>query len=66
MLLELTLILPLYILIWYALIKYRDIIKARSSLDSLLPNLTDEVFGNDIPEEEVYKKRETLKDAIQY
>ena len=40
-----------------------------SSLDSLLPKLTDEGFDDDIPEEEgdaQRKKRETLKDAIQY
>ena len=42
-------------------------IKVMSSLDSVLPNLTDEGFDNDIPEERVAKckKRKTLKDATQ-
>ena len=52
MLLELALVLPLYIVIWYALIKYRNITKAMSSLGSLLPNLTDKGFEDDIPEKE--------------
>ena len=39
---KLVSVLPLYILIWYVLIIYRHVIKAMSSLDSLLLNLTDE------------------------
>ena len=66
MLLKLALVLPLYILMWYILVCYRLVVKAMSSLDSLLPNLTDEVFEDDIPEEGVCKKCETLKDTIQY
>ena len=68
MLLEVLLVLPIYLFIWYVLIKYKDLIKAMSSLDSLLPKLTDEGF-DDISEEggdAQCKKRETLKDAIQY
>ena len=67
---ELALVLPIYILVCYTLIKYRHVIKAKSSLDSLLSTLTDEGFDDvvDTPEEGVAqrKKRETLKDAIQY
>ena len=37
-----------------------------SSQDSLLPKLTDGGFDDDISEEGVCKKREALKDAIQY
>ena len=69
MFLELALVLPLYILIWYALIRYRHVIKAMSSVDRLLSNI-DEGFDDvvDTPEEGVaqLKKRETLKDAIQH
>ena len=38
-----------------------------SSLDSLIPKVTDEGFDKDIPEEEgdtQHKKRDTLKDGI--
>ena len=69
MFLEVALILPIYILICYTLIRYRHVIKAMSSLDNLLSNI-DEGFDDvvDTPEEGVAqrKKRETLKDAIQY
>ena len=42
MFLELALVFPIYILVFYALIRYRHVIKAMSSLDSLLSTLTDE------------------------
>ena len=50
------------------LIKYRHIVKAMGSLDSLLSTLTDEGDVVDAPEEGVPQrtKCETLKDAIQY
>ena len=70
MFLELALVLPLYILVSYALVCYQHVIKAMTSLDSFLPLLTDEEFDDvvDTPEEGVAqrKKREILKDAIQY
>ena len=67
MLLEVLLLLPIYILIWYALTRHKHLIKAMSSLDSLLPKLA-EGFDDDILEERGgdCKKHETLKDAIQY
>ena len=69
MFLKLALVLPINILIWYILIRYKHVIKAMSSLDNLLSNI-DEDFDDvvDTPEEGVAqrKKRETLKDAIKY
>ena len=67
MFLELALVLPIYLFIWYVLIRYKHLTKAMSLLDSLT-KLTDEGFDEKIPEEEkgVCKKHETLKDAIQY
>ena len=66
MLLELGLVLPSSILICYVHIRYKHVINMMSSLDNLLVNLTDERFDDNIPEEGVCKKLETLKDAIQY
>ena len=69
MFLELALVLPLYIVVWYVLIRYRHVINAMTSLDNLLSNI-DEGFDDvvDTPEEGVAqrKKREILKDAIQH
>ena len=42
MFLELALVLPLYIVMWYVLIRYRHVIKAMSSVDRLLSTLNDE------------------------
>ena len=48
MLHEIALVLPIYTMIGYVLIKYSHIIKAMSSLDSLLSNsLSDEGFPDD-------------------
>ena len=68
MFLELALVLPLYIVILYVLIRYRHLIKAKSSLNSLLSTLPDEDDVVDAPEEGVVqrKKRETLKYAINH
>ena len=68
MFLELALVLPIYILVCYSLIRYRHLIKAMSSLDNLLSTLTDKDDVVDTPEEGVVqrKKRETLKDAIHH
>ena len=68
MFLELAL-LPIYLpyaLIIYALIRYRRVIKAMRSLDSLLSTLTDEDIVVDTPEQGVVQQRETLKNAIHH
>ena len=57
MLFKLALVLPINILVCYALIRYRLVIKGMGSLDSLFSSLTDEGFGDDTPEEGVAQRK---------